>query len=267
MTFASPARSDGQPADPRRDVRVAHGDRVAGHDLQLHGGAVRRADPGRHPRDQGAHQLARLRRHGPDRPLDLDGLRDDVVGRAAADPRDREDRRVEGIHGSGRRGLEREDQLGGGRDGVEGLVGRGGVATAAPDGRADRVRGGEERTRPQGDGVRRVLGADVDRERPCHGSGAVRTVLEQALLDHEAGAVVALLARLEHQQDPSGQRVTPLHEQARGPQQHRDVGVVAAAVHRANVLGRELEAGVLGERQAVHVGPQQDRRARGARPR
>ena len=83
---------------------------------------------------------------------------------------------------------------------------RRGVAAAAADGRADRVRGGQERTRPQGDRARRVVRADVDRERPRHAAGAVRAVLQQALLDHEAGAVVALLARLEHQQDPSGQR-------------------------------------------------------------
>ena len=88
--------------------------------------------------------------------------------------------------------------------------------------------------------------------------------LEQPLLEHEPRAVVALLARLEHQQDPARERVPPLREQARRAQEHRDVGVVAAGVHHARQLGREREPRVLGEGQGVHVGAEEDR---GTRPR
>ena len=47
-------------------------------------------------------------------------------------------------------------------------------------------------------------------------------------------------------------------EQARRADEHRDVRVVPARVHRAVDVAREFEAGVLGHRQRVHVGAQQD---------
>jgi hypothetical protein len=74
--------------------------------------------------------------------------------------------------------------------------------------------------------------------------------------------VVALLARLEHEQHPTGQLVAALGEQAGRTDQHRRVGVMAARVHRTVDLGGEVEPRVLGHREGVHVPAQQDRRAR-----
>ena len=88
-----------------------------------------------------------------------------------------------------------------------------------------------------------------------------RRQLQQPFVEHEAGAVIALLARLEHQEHAPGQLLAPGHEEARGSQQHRHVGVVAAGVHRARLLGGELQPRLLGQRQAVHVGAKEDRRA------
>ena len=253
---------DGQPADPRGDVRVAHGDRVARHDLELHAGAVGRGDARRDPRDEGAHELA--------------GLGDTVrivpsistvsgMTLLVVPPLIRAIVRTAGSNGS-----------------TERVVAAWSARTSsAAVGIGSRARWGAEAWPPRPRTVARIASAEASSapgrramvsagysvpmwiaNARATGPGAVRALLEQALLEHEPGAVVALLARLEHQQDPPGEVVPALHEQARGTQEHGDVRVVAAAVHRARVLGRELEARVLGQRQAVHVGPQQDRRAR-----
>ena len=84
--------------------------------------------------------------------------------------------------------------------------------------------------------------------------------VEEPFVEHEAGPVVALLARLEHEQHPPGELVAAGGEQLGRADQHRRVGVVAAGVHRVVDGGREVEARVLGHRQGVHVAPQEDRR-------
>ena len=86
--------------------------------------------------------------------------------------------------------------------------------------------------------------------------------VEQALVEHEAGAVVALLAGLEHEQHPAGELAGAVGEQPGGADEHRRVGVVPAGVHRVVDARREVEPGVLVQRQGVHVAAQQDRRAR-----
>ena len=60
---------------------------------------------------------------------------------------------------------------------------------------------------------------------------------------------------------PPGELAAAVGQQAGGAGQHGRVGVVAAGVHGAVDLGGEVEPGVLGHRQGVHVAPQQDRRA------
>ena len=85
-------------------------------------------------------------------------------------------------------------------------------------------------------------GADGDRpareRRRCHvheergiGTGACR--VEHAGLDHVPGAVVALFAGLEHEDDVAAELVAMGAEQARRPHQHRNVQVVAAGMHGA----------------------------------
>ena len=86
--------------------------------------------------------------------------------------------------------------------------------------------------------------------------------VEQPLVEHEAGAVMALLAGLEHEQHPAGEVVAVPRQQPGRADEHRGVGVVAARVHLAVVLRREVEAGVLVQRKGVHVAAQQHRRAR-----
>jgi hypothetical protein len=96
----------------------------------------------------------------------------------------------------------------------------------------------------------------VDGER-----GGRRVVpVEQALLQHHPRTVVALLAGLEGEGDPPGQLATTVVQGVGGPDEHGDVGVVAAGVHGVVHLGGEVEPGVLVERQGVHVGAQQEGR-------
>ena len=75
------------------------------------------------------------------------------------------------------------------------------------------------------------------------------------------GAVVALLAGLEHERDPPAEVAAAVGEQLGGAGEHGDVGVVPAGVHHAVDRAGVVEAGVLRHRQGVHVAPQQDRRA------
>jgi hypothetical protein len=86
--------------------------------------------------------------------------------------------------------------------------------------------------------------------------------VEQAFLQHVPGAVEPFLARLEHEQHVPGQLGAALGQQPGGRRQHRGVGVVAARMHRPVDVRGERQAGVLAERQGVHVAAQQHRRAR-----
>ena len=93
--------------------------------------------------------------------------------------------------------------------------------------------------------ARRQRRRDVHRERA--GDRRRRAVgerrdVEQAFLEHEAGAVVALLAGLEHEQHAAGELVAVRGEQLGGADEHRRVGVVAAGVHRRRRPARRSRA-------------------------
>jgi hypothetical protein len=136
------------------------------------------------------------------------------------------------------------------------------VAARAADGDREAVPGGVQRPRPEVDRPGRVARGDVDRERASHRpEPAVGRDLEQALLEHEPRAMPAFLPGLEGEEDASRQPGAPFHQESRGAQQHRDVRVVPAGVHRAVDLRHEVEPGRLLDRQRVHVGPEEDRRS------
>ena len=85
-------------------------------------------------------------------------------------------------------------------------------------------------------------------------------VVEQALVDHVPRAAEPLFSGLEREADRA-REIVSCGEDARRADEHRDVRVVTACVHGAVDRARELGAGVLGHRERVHVGAQQDRRA------
>ena len=105
-------------------------------------------------------------------------------------------------------------------------------------------------------------GGLVDGEGHRHRLRAGSSRVEQALLEHEAGAVVALLARLEHERDPTPQPAAPRGEQPGTAGQHGDVAVVAAGVHGVVDPAGEVEVGVLVHGEGVHVAPEQHGRTR-----
>ena len=97
-----------------------------------------------------------------------------------------------------------------------------------------------------------------------HGVGGVGPAtggVEHSFVDHRPGAVVALLARLEHQHHVSGEPVAVLREQPGRAGEHCSVQIVPAGVHRAVRRG-VVEPGALVDGQGVHVGAQQDRALR-----
>jgi hypothetical protein len=102
---------------------------------------------------------------------------------------------------------------------------------------------------------------DVDRVRGARG---VAGGLEHALVEHVPGAVVALLAGLEHEDHVAAERVAAVAEQLRRSGEERGVQVVPARVHDAVHVRAELRGAVLPHRQRVHVPAQQDGRAGGA---
>ena len=89
-------------------------------------------------------------------------------------------------------------------------------------------------------------------------------VLHAAVLDHVHCAASGVtrargfLGGLEDELHAAGELVSVFAEDARGGEQDGDVHIVAAGVHNALVLGRELNAGLLGHRQSVHIGADGD---------
>lgn len=87
--------------------------------------------------------------------------------------------------------------------------------------------------------------------------GRVGQRVDDAVVEHEARAMMAFLARLEHEDHSAGQPVARRTEQLRRADEHRDMRIVPARMHRAADLGREIEPGVLNQRQRIHVATQQ----------
>ena len=88
--------------------------------------------------------------------------------------------------------------------------------------------------------------------------GGVRRDVQQALLEHvERAAVAVLLPRLEHEQHPAAQLLAVCRQQPSGACQHRGVAVVATGMHHPVHFRCAGLAGVLHQRQGVHVTSEQ----------
>ena len=88
---------------------------------------------------------------------------------------------------------------------------------------------------------------------------------DQAVLHHGLRAGAALLRRLEDHHRGAGE-IARLGEVFGGSQQHRGVAVVAAGVHLAGHRRFVRQAGLLLERQRIHVGAQPHHLAAGLAP-
>jgi hypothetical protein len=98
--------------------------------------------------------------------------------------------------------------------------------------------------------VRRI-GHDVKRER------RVGKRVDQPVIEHEARAMMPLLARLEHEHHGAGQAIARRAEQLCRADEHRDMRVMPARVHRAAGFGGKVEPRILEQGQRVHVAAQQ----------
>lgn len=132
------------------------------------------------------------------------------------------------------------------------------MATGAADRHGQPGRAGGQRAGAGGeDAGRQPRRQHVQPERGDRLTGRV----QQTLLEHPGGAVVALLPRLEHEQHRAGELGPVCGEPLGGADQHRGVQVVAARVHRTRNRRGVVQTGLLGERQRVHICPEQHRRA------
>ena len=127
------------------------------------------------------------------------------------------------------------------------------MAALAADLDLEHVAGGGVCSRQDADLAERVEGEEM---RADHHVDA----FHDAGLDELARAArPELLGVLEDEADLAGQLVAPLVQRVQRREQHRRVAVVAARMHDAGVLGGELEAGLLLDRQRVDVGAQRER--------
>src|SRR6266851_4378985 len=159
---------DGSPGmlDNRRGVEEPGGHATP---VDPRGYLVGGGDPARDPRRGGDQRVTYLRIVRADRSAEHGLVRDDRGGRARLDRADREDSRVERadppVHG----GIERLNDLGGGRDGVERRLRPPAMAAPARDRDDELVAGGRRRARLEPERARWQVGRQVQRERGLGG--------------------------------------------------------------------------------------------------
>ena len=113
-------------------------------------------------------------------------------------------RRVQGIDAAGHDGLQGGDEISTGDNGIHGLVGMAAMAAFAFDDQLKGIRGGMAL------GMEQPGRAHVQTGRDMAGQHAVHMgVVQRTLFNHQIGAAIALLGRLEKQLDVAGQVLDP----------------------------------------------------------
>ena len=204
--------------------------------------------PLREPLHRFAHGGPHLRRERPHGAAQLDGLRDDVVGRPGVDLRHGDDGALDRVDDARHDVLKPADDLRGGCDRVDRLVRRRSVTALAADLDLEHVGGGGVRPAQDTD-----LAERVEREE-MRAHDHVDALHDAGLDELARAARPELLGVLEDEADLAVQLVAALVQSVQRRKQHRRVAVVAARVHDAGVLGGELEAGLLLDRKRVDVG-------------
>ncbi|MNZ49443.1 hypothetical protein D3C78_672110 [compost metagenome] len=82
-----------------------------------------------------------------------------------------------------------------------------------------------------------------------------RETFEQAIGEHRFGTALALFGRLENQRQGAVE-LACRRQVARRAQQHRGVAIMPTGVHATLMLAAVGCAGVLDDRQRIHVRPQ-----------
>ena len=89
------------------------------------------------------------------------------------------------------------------------------------------------------------------------GEGHIRQRVNQTIFEHEAGTVVALLARLKHKHHRSGQFISAFAQGAGSADQHGYMGVVTTGMHRPDVARQKVQASVFGQGKRIHIAAQE----------
>ncbi len=147
-------------------------------------------------------------------------------------------------------GLQRGHQCGADHDRVDRQMRSRRMAAAAVNHHVDRVARRHERSAAEHEGAGRIAGVVVQAE-----DRLARKALEQAVFDHAFGAAVRtdFLGGLEHQMNRAVEAARA-GQMAGCAQHHRRVTVVTACVHQARFGAGVGQAGLLVDRQSVHVG-------------
>ena len=129
------------------------------------------------------------------------------------------------------------------------------MAASPGDRHVNLVGGGHLRTGPVADDARGDLCRHMDGERPVWPR---RHHVEQAFIEHVARPMAALLSGLEHEDDVPGNLRSSCAQNLRRAGEHGRVEIVPARMHGTLDLAREVEVGVLGHVERVHVAAQHD---------
>ena len=177
-------------------------------------------------------------------------LRDDVVGVARLEHADRHHRGLQRIDIARHHRLQLVDDLGADQNGVDALLRPRRVAASAFELDRNVVGRRHDRTRADGEFADREAWKIVHAVDLVDGKAG-----DQAVFHHGLRAGAALLRRLEDHHRGAGE-IARLGQIFGGSEQHRGVAVVAAGVHLAGHRRLVRQAGLLLERQRIHVGAQ-----------
>jgi hypothetical protein len=210
--------------------------------------------------DGGAGRPSALGGEGAGGPLDHRLVRDHVRGRAGVELADGDDGRVGRVVLAADELLQVQHRLGRRHDRVAAQVWIRPVAAPADERGDEHVGRRQQHAGLGGDRAHRQPGPAVQAEHGRH--PGPQPPVEHAALHQPPPTAAALLGRLEHQLHAVRQLARRRLQHRSGSQQRGRVTVVPAGVHHAGVGGGVGQAGVLGDRQRVDVGPQRDARLR-----
>ncbi len=182
-----------------------------------------------------------------------DFIGQDIKAGAAGDGAEGEDGRGTGVFALGKDGLEQGQGLGGEGDGVDAVVGGGGVGVTAADFQAELIGPGHDEAGAVADLADGEHGGDME-------AGDGGDLVQDAKLDHEFGAAhraggQTFFGGLQDKAETAGELFPEPGEQFSGAQGDGQVKIVAAGVHDAGVLGGPGFVRRFGDGQGVHIGP------------
>ena len=247
--FAKQVLNHGLPEGDRATVADRHGKTL--FDPHVGRGAVRGRNAGAEPFELGCHGFALARGQRTDRAEQRGAFGDDIVRRPGKDPPDRDHCRIEDRNLARDHCLDRRHDLAGNRHRIDRIMRHRGMAAPASNCHVQLVGRSEQGTGTPGEDAVRRIRHDVE----C--KGCIGQRVDQAVVQHVTRAVMPFFARLEHEHDGSGKRVALRRKEPGGADEHGNMRIMAAGVHRP--LGRRgiVEPGILMQRQGIHIATQQ----------